>query len=224
MITSKTSLFAVLLALLLVGSTANSQELAHGGVVPLHRIPSEQWIEKVSGDMNEPGLPFVIRIHHDAGYVVLPHTHPEDENITVLKGSWALGMGPRLKMSELKPMELGAFGFVPKKMEHFGYAKVESILQVHGIGPFVNVPIDPVYELTDKGILSKPSLVRPGVPTSSSPPGCFTLKIGEHVRGARGEGIVVGALCSPANQFTQYWIQPSGSERFWASARELNPL
>jgi hypothetical protein len=224
MFTSKTFFFAVLLALFLVGNNAYSQDLAHGGVVPLNEIPSEQWIEKVSGDMNKPGLPFVIRIHHDAGYVVLPHTHPEDENITVLEGSWALGTGPRLKMSELKPMELGAFGFVPKKMEHFGYAKVESILQVHGIGPFVNLPIDPVYELTDKGVLSKPSLVRPGVPTSSSPPNCFTLKIGAHVRGARGEGIVVGALCSPANQFTQYWIQQSSSERFWATLQELKPL
>jgi hypothetical protein len=44
-------------------------------------------------------------------------------------------------------------------MEHFGYAKVETILQVHGIGPFINVPIDPVYQLTDKGVLLKPSLV-----------------------------------------------------------------
>jgi hypothetical protein len=224
MFTSKTFFFAVLPALLLVGNNAHSQDLAHGGVVPLNRIPSEQWIEKVSGDMNKPGLPFVIRIHHDAGYVVLPHTHPEDENITVLKGSWALGMGPRLRMSGMKPMEPGAFGFVPKKMEHFGYAKVESVLQVHGIGPFVNVPVDPVYELTDKGVLSKPSLVRPGVPTSSSPPGCYTLKIGARVRGAGGEGIVVGALCSPANQFTQYWIQRSSSERFWATDRELTPL
>ena len=224
MFTSKTFLFALLLALFLVGNNANSQDLAHGGVVPLNKIPSEQWIEKVSGDMDKPGLPFVIRIHHDAGYVVLPHAHPEDENITVLKGSWALGTGPRLKMSELKPMELGAFGFVPKNMEHFGHAKVETILQVHGIGPFINVPIDPVYELTDKGVLSKPSLVKPGVPTSSSPPDCFTLRIGAYVRGARGEGIVVGALCSPANQFTQYWIQKPNGERFWATLQELNPL
>ena len=172
----------------------------------------------------KPGLPFVIRIHHDAGYVVLPHTHPEDENITVLKGSWALGMGRRVKMSELEPMELGAFGFVPKKMAHFGYAKVETILQVHGIGPFINVPIDPVYELTNKGVLSKLSLVRPGVPTSSSPPDCFVLKMGARVRGARGEGIVVGGLCSPANQFTQYWIQKSNSERFWATLQGLKAL
>jgi hypothetical protein len=224
MFRSKTLVFALFLALCLVGNNAHSEDLAHGGVIPLNRIPSEQWIEKVSGDMDKPGLPFVIRIHHDAGYVVLPHTHPEDENITVLKGSWALGMGRRIKMSGLVPMELGAFGFVPKKMAHFGYAKVETILQVHGIGPFINVPIDPVYELTNQGVLSKPSLVRPGVPTASSPPDCFTLKIGAHVRGVRGEGIVVGALCSPANQFTQYWIHQPNSERFWATLQELKPL
>jgi hypothetical protein len=220
----KAILLSILLTRFLVGNNAAAQDLANGGVVPLHKIPSVQWIERVSGDMDKPGLPFVIRIHHDAGYVVLPHTHPEDENITVLKGIWALGMGPRLKMSELKPMELGAFGFVPKNLEHFGYAKVETVLQVHGIGPFVNVPVDPVFELTDKGVLSKPSLVRPGVPTSSSPPDCFVLKMGARVRGARGEGIVVGGLCSPANQFTQYWIQKSNSERFWATLQGLKAL
>jgi hypothetical protein len=224
MFTSKAFFFAVLLALFLVGNNANSQNLDHGGVVPLHKIPSEQWIEKISGDMDKPGLPFVIRIHHDAGYIVFPHTHPEDENITVLKGSWALGMGPRVKMSELKPMELGAFGFVPKEMEHFGYAKVETILQVHGIGPFINVPIDPAYQLTDKGVLFKPSLVKPGVPTSSSPPDCFTLKIGAHVSGASGKGLVVGAMFSPAYQLTQYWIQQPNGDRFWATPLDLKPL
>ena len=222
--TPKAITLAILLSHFLVGHNAIAQDLAHGGVVPLHKIPSVQWIEVVSGDMDKPGLPFVTRIHHDAGYVVLPHTHPEDENITVLKGIWALGMGPRLKMSELKPMELGAFGFVPKNLEHFGYAKVETVLQVHGIGPFVNVPVDPAYELTAKGVLSKPSLVRPGVPTSSSPPDCFVLKMGARVRGARGEGIVVGGLCSPANQFTQYWIKQPMGARFWATLQDLKPL
>jgi len=224
MFTSKRFVFALLLVLFLVGNNAHSEDLGHGGVVPLTKIPSDQWIETVSGDMDKPGLPFVIRIHHDAGYVVLPHTHPEDENITVLKGSWALGMGARVQMSELEPMELGAFGFVPKKMAHFGYAKVETILQVHGIGPFINVPIDPVYQLTEKGVLLKPSLLKPGVPASSSPPDCFRLKIGTHVRGERGEGVVVGALCSPANQFTQYWIQQPNGERYWATFQDLTLL
>ena len=198
--------------------------LTHGGVAPLTRIPSEQWIEKVVGDMDKPGQPFVIRIHHDAGYVVLPHTHPEDENITVLTGSWALGMGSHLNMGELEPMEQGALGFVPKKMAHFGCAKVETVLQVHGIGPFVNLPVDPVFELSSKGVLSIPPLLKPGVPTSSSPPDCFKLTLGAHTQVERGGGVIVGALCSPANQFTQYWIKKPNGERFWATLKDLKPL
>jgi hypothetical protein len=224
MISSKTLLNLLCVTLLIGGTDARSQVLTHGGVAPLTKIPSEQWIEKVVGDMDKPGRPFVIRIHHDAGYVVLPHTHPEDENITVLTGSWALGMGSHVNMSELEPMEQGALGFVPKKMAHFGYAKVETMLQVHGIGPFVNLPIDPVYELTTKGVLSKPSLLKPGVPTSSSPPECFKLAIGTRMRGELGEGVVVGALCSPANQFIQYWIKKTSGERFWATLKDLKPI
>ena len=224
MFSSKMFFFSLLLALVLVGNNAKSEGLAHNGVVPLNKIPSEQWIEKVWGDSDKPGLPFVIRIHNDAGYVVLPHTHPEDENIAIVQGSWALGMGRRFSRSELEPMELGAFGFVPKKMAHFAYAKIETILQVHGIGPFENNVIDPLYQLTDKGVLLKPSLVKPGVPTPSSPLDCFELKIGARVHGEAGEGIVVGALCSPANQFTQYWIRKPNSERFWATLQELKPL
>lgn len=163
----------------------------------------------------------MIRIHHDAGYVVLPHAHPEDENITVLTGNWALGMGPRIIMSALGPMEQWALGFVPKKMAHFGYAKVETVLQVHGMGPFENLPIDPVFELTNNGVLAKPSLLKPGIATSSSPPDCFRIRIGEHVAGELGEGIVVGALCSPANQFTQYWVQKSSGQRYWATPQDL---
>ena len=120
-------------------------------------------------------------------------------------------------------MEQGALGFGPKKMAHFGYAKAETMLQVHGIGPFVNLPIDPVFELTKNGVLVKLSLLKPGVPTSSSPGECFKLKIGAAFKGERGEGIVVGALCSPANQFTQYWIQESNGDRFWSTLRELKP-
>lgn len=217
----KTLLFALHLTVLLAAPNANSRDLVRGGVLPLREIPSVQWIENVVGDSDKAGLPFVIRIHHDAGYVVFPHTHPEDENITVLKGSWALGMGRRYNASELEPMELGAFGFVPKGMAHFGYAKVDTTLQVHGVGPFINEPIDAVYQLTDQGVLFKPSLIKPGVATSSSPPDCFKLKIGVRVKADRGEGTVVGALCSPANLFTQYWIQKPSGERFWATLQDL---
>jgi hypothetical protein len=175
----------------------------------------------VSGDFTKPGEAFVFRIHQDAGYITFPHTHPIDENITVVQGSWSLGMGRRFNRSALEPMATGTFGIAPKNMVHFAWSKTETILQIHGIGPFSSTVVEPVYELTEKGVFSLTSLLLPGSPASSSPPDCFALKINAKVRGESGEGLVVGARCSPSNQITQYWVQKAKGERFWATFQEL---
>ena len=215
---------APLVALFLVGSPTESQEPARHSVVPLHKMPSEQWVEKVWGDPSRPGEPFVMRIHNDAGYVVLPHTHPIDENIVVVHGVWALGTGRQFDRSALESLELGAYGFVPKTMAHFAWSKTETIIQMYGIGPFGSTLVDPVYELTEKGVLVLTSLLQPGSPTQSSPPDCFVLQIGTRVHSEAGDGTVVGARCSPANQLTQYWVRKPNGERFWATAQELKPM
>ncbi len=212
----------ILLALSLAWNTAKSQDHAAAQhVYPLDKFQPGQWVEKVSGDFTKPGEAFVFRIHQDAGYITLPHTHPIDENITVVQGTWALGMGRRYNPAALETMELGTFGIAPKNMPHFAWSKTETILQIHGIGPFSAQVVEPVYELTDKGIFSLTSLLLPGTPTTSSPADCFALKVNTKVRGEPGEGIVVGARCSPSNQITQYWVQEANGERFWATLQEL---
>ena len=100
-------------------------------VVPLKklsRLSMDKRYETVSGDPTKAGMPFVIRIHAEAGYIIMPHTHPEDENIVVVKGSWALGMGDRFSRGTLEPMEVGDFGFASKKMAHFGFSKTDTII------------------------------------------------------------------------------------------------
>ena len=52
----------------------------------------------------------MLRIHQDAGYITFPHTHPIDQNITVVKGSWSLCMGRRFYRSALVPMYTRTFG------------------------------------------------------------------------------------------------------------------
>jgi hypothetical protein len=47
------------------------------------------------------------------------------------------------------------------------------------------------------------------------------LKVNAKVLGEFGEGVVVGARCSPSNRITQYWVQKANGERFWASLQEL---
>lgn len=212
----------VLVALLAPSTTfAQSQIPATHHVVSLHTFSSGQWVEKVSGDFTKPGEPFVFRIHQDAVYNTLPHVHPIDEHITVVKGTWSLGMGRRFNQSALEVMETGTYGVAPKNMAHFAFSKTETILQIHGIGPFASTVVEPVYELTDQGVFSLTSLLLPGVPTLSSPPDCFALRVNDQVLGDAGEGRVVSARCSPSNRITQYWIQKPNGERFWATLQQL---
>ena len=218
----------VLLIALLISATilsnAQAQDSAVHGVVPPHKPRPGQWVERVRGDTDKPGEPFVIRIDADAGYIILPHTHLVDENIVVVQGVWALGMGRRFERSALEQLDVGAFGFAPKNMAHFAWSKTETTIQVHGIGPFSSKLVDPVYELTDKGTFLLTYLLKPGTPTQSAPPDCFAWKIGMRVRGDASEGTVIGARCSPANQLTQYWVRRSNGEQFWAPSQELKPI
>jgi len=212
-----------LASFLIPGDAISQDDLSAHTVVPLHEFSEGQWVEKVSGDATKPGDPFVIRIHQDAGYIVFPHTHPIDENLTIVKGIWALGMGRRFDRSALVMMELGSFGIAPRNMAHFGWSKTDTIEQVHGIGPFSSVLLDPVFELTPQGVTLLTSLLLPGTPTTSNPPDCFPLKMNTRVKGERGEGVIIGARCSPYNQMTQYWVRKANGERFWALVTDLKP-
>src|SRR5205823_2511108 len=103
----------------MVASRGAAQALPEHSVVPLRQMSAQgtgTWIEKVWGDPSARDVPFVFRIHNEAGYVVLPHVHPMDENIVVVQGQWSLGMGRRLAREALAPMDVGAFGFVSKTM------------------------------------------------------------------------------------------------------------
>ena len=44
------------------------------------------------------------------------HIHPIDEHITVVKGTWSLGIGRRFNQSALELMETGTYGMAPKNM------------------------------------------------------------------------------------------------------------
>jgi hypothetical protein len=187
------------------------------------KLPTDKRVEKVAGDPAIVGAPFVIRIHAEAGYVIMPHTHQVDENIVVVKGSWAFGMGAHFNQDALEPMEVGAYAFAPKDMAHFALSKTATIIQVHGIGPFATHWLVPMYEISDQGVVLKIAAGDPGRAVPASPQGCFVLKLGTRVRGDIGEGVVVGAQCTPG-QLTQYRVEKADGELFWAQRDKLNTL
>jgi quercetin dioxygenase-like cupin family protein len=90
----------------------------------------------VSGDPDAEGSPFVVRFRCADGANVPAHWHPTDENLTVLKGTFLIGMGDSYDETKLQTMNTGNFLSMPKEMRHFATCKGETIVQVHGAGPF----------------------------------------------------------------------------------------
>ena len=93
-------------------------------------------IATVAGDANAEGAQFVIRFKCADGARVPAHWHPTDEYLTVLKGAFLVGTGETYDESKLQMMNVGNFILMPKEMRHFATNKGETIVQVHGTGPF----------------------------------------------------------------------------------------
>ena len=62
-------------------------------------LPKGAQIAVLSGDPSKEGQ-FVYRLKVPAGYKVAAHTHPNDENVTVMSGSAHIGMGDKLDRDE----------------------------------------------------------------------------------------------------------------------------
>jgi hypothetical protein len=90
----------------------------------------------VEGDFNAEGAPFVVRLRCVDGAKIPAHWHPTDENVTVLKGTLLIGMGETFDEAKLQTMNVGNFVLMPKEIRHFAMSKGESIVQLHGAGPF----------------------------------------------------------------------------------------
>jgi hypothetical protein len=90
----------------------------------------------VAGDSSAEGTPFVVRLRCVDGAKIPAHWHPTDENVTVLKGTFLVGMGEAFDETKMTTMNFGNFAMMPKEMRHFGMCKGETIVQVHGAGPF----------------------------------------------------------------------------------------
>jgi ketosteroid isomerase-like protein/quercetin dioxygenase-like cupin family protein len=105
-------------------------------------LPKGAKLAVISGDPSKPG-PFVVRLQVPAAYKIAPHWHPGDENVTVLSGTVALGMGETWDDSKLTTVGPGGYAGLPAEMRHYFLAKSASTIQVHGNGPFVVNYVNP---------------------------------------------------------------------------------
>jgi quercetin dioxygenase-like cupin family protein len=88
------------------------------------------------GSPEKEGVPFVLRLKIPAGTRVPPHWHPVDEHLTVMTGTFYMGTGERFDESTATALTTGTYAMMPKDVRHFGWTGIETIVQIHGVGPF----------------------------------------------------------------------------------------
>lgn len=91
--------------------------------------------------------PFTIRLKFPADYRIPPHWHPVIEHITVLSGTFYVGMGDHFDKKAAVRLPTGSFAYMMPEMHHFAFTQEPAVLQLHGMGPwgitYVNPKDDP---------------------------------------------------------------------------------
>ncbi len=105
-------------------------------------LPAGAKIALLEGDPAKEG-PFVIRFRFPDGYKVMPHVHPKRERVTIISGLLNIGMGEKFDAKDTREMPPGTFGSWEAGMKHFAWVKGETVLQLHGIGPWEIRYLDP---------------------------------------------------------------------------------
>jgi hypothetical protein len=98
-------------------------------------LPAGAMMCALVGDPSK-AAPYTVRAKLPAGFVIPPHWHSIDENVTVLSGKLNMGHGDKVDKSAATALGPGDFTRMPAKMHHFAVTDEETIIQLHGRGPF----------------------------------------------------------------------------------------
>ena len=116
------------------------REMTWGDAPPA--LPRGAKMAVIAGDPST-AAPFALRFQFPAGYRVPPHWHPTDENVTVITGTLALGMGEQFDATSAKDLPAGGYAVLPANMRHFSIARTDVTVQIAGMGPFAITYVNP---------------------------------------------------------------------------------
>jgi len=126
--------------------TLSAQDMKWGPAPPT--VPAGAQLAVLHGDPGKKG-PFAIRLKLPDGYKIPPHWHSNDEELTVVSGMFMLSMGDKAG-ENVHTLEPGSYHFLPAKMHHAAATKGETILELHGPGPFDIHYLNPADDPTKK--------------------------------------------------------------------------
>jgi quercetin dioxygenase-like cupin family protein len=135
--------------LALADDVLSSGDAVKWGPVP-PMLPKGAEVAVVSGDPSGTGL-YVVRARMPAGYQIPAHNHPTTEYVTVLSGTFFLGMGDKLDTGKGQALQPGGFAAAPAGMNHFAWAGTDAVIQVHGQGPFAITYVNPADDPRNEG-------------------------------------------------------------------------
>jgi quercetin dioxygenase-like cupin family protein len=98
-------------------------------------LPAGAKMAVLNGDPTKAGS-FTVRMQAPAGYKIAPHTHPTSERLTVISGTFRIGMGNKFDEAATHEMGPGSYVVLPPGMTHFVSLTSEAIVQIDSEGPF----------------------------------------------------------------------------------------
>lgn len=97
----------------------------------------------IDGDPKSSGS-FVMRLKLPPKTKIGVHTHPADENVTVLSGTLHFAAGDKFDTKTAKPFGPGSYFSIAKGKPMFAYTTdKETVLQLNGTGPWGLAYLDP---------------------------------------------------------------------------------
>ena len=141
--------FPIAAALLVAfaGANASAQAAKHSqpelkwGPAPAV-FPAGAQMAVLQGDPTKNGL-YTARLKLPNGYMIAPHWHPTDENVTVISGTFKVGMGKKVDKANMMTLNAGGFVVAPAQEAHYAEAQGPTVVQVHGMGPFQLTYVNP---------------------------------------------------------------------------------
>jgi hypothetical protein len=110
-------------------------------------IPAGAQLAVLEGNPMASSGDYTIRLKMPAGYKIAPHWHPLRENVTVISGTFKLGMGDQFEEGKMMAVPAGSFAYLDPSMHHYAMAVDEVVVQIHGKSPvqfnYINPNDDP---------------------------------------------------------------------------------
>ena len=120
-----------------------ADEIVWGAAPPT--VPPGAQAVTLYGDPSKDGL-FAMRLKVPKGYILLPHTHPAPEIVTVISGVVRVGLGSTADRANTRALGAGSFYSTEPGTEHFIMFDEDSVVQVNSRGPWGMHYLDPAND------------------------------------------------------------------------------